>query len=136
MRGLFGRHDMTDASVSVSRYAYGETIDRLTKAIADAGSTIFAKIDQSAAASVAGLHLRPTTLLIFGNPKGGTPLMDAFPLVALDLPLKCIVFEEQGAVNVAYVPVSVIAARYSVTGKEALVANLDQALAALVHVVA
>jgi uncharacterized protein (DUF302 family) len=124
---------VSEAVVSnVSRYSYRETIERLTAAIADAGNTLFAHIDQSAAAAAAGLTLRPTTLLVFGNPKGGTPLMEAFPLAALDLPLKCIVWEERDAVNVAYVPLSVIAARYGITGKDAVVAAIDRALGALV----
>ena len=66
-----------------SRYPYSETIERLSKAIIDGGNTIFATIDQAAAAQTVGLPLRPTTLIIFGNPKGGTPLMDAFPLCLL-----------------------------------------------------
>ena len=81
------RESTEAAIVSISRYAYGETVERLMSAIAAAGTTLFAQIDQSAAAENAGLRLRPTTLLVFGNPKAGTPLMDAFPLAALDLPL-------------------------------------------------
>lgn len=126
---------MTQAQAGVSRYPYAETLERLTAAIAEAGSTLFACIDQRAAARAVGLELRPTTLLVFGNPKGGTPLMVAYPLAALDLPLKLVVWEENAAVNVAYVPVRVIASRYGVVGKETLVAALDGALAALVATV-
>jgi uncharacterized protein (DUF302 family) len=103
----------------------------LSAAIADAGNTVFATIDQSAAARAAGLALRPTTLIVFGNPRGGTPLMDEFPLVALDLPLKIVVWEEDGGVNVTYEPVSEIAARYQVTGMDARIAAMDAALEAL-----
>jgi uncharacterized protein (DUF302 family) len=111
-----------------SRYSYSETIARLSKAIEDAGNTIFATIDQSAAAGAVGLTLRPTSLIIFGNPKGGTPLMDAFPLVALELPLKLLVWEEEGSVSVASVPMAEIAARYRVTGMDARVTAMDRAL--------
>jgi uncharacterized protein (DUF302 family) len=111
-----------------SRYSYPETLAKLTKAITDAGNTIFATIDQAAAAAGVGLTLRPTTLIIFGNPKGGTPLMDAFPLVGIALPLKVMVWEENGSVNVAYEPMSEIAARYAVTGMDARIAAMDQAL--------
>lgn len=83
---------MPEAVVAIitkrSRHSYPQTLEILKKAIADAGNTVFAAIDQSAAAAGVGLTLRPTTLLVFGNPKGGTPMMDAFPLVALELPLK------------------------------------------------
>jgi uncharacterized protein (DUF302 family) len=111
-----------------SRYSYSETLAKLTKAMTDAGNTIFATIDQAAAAAGVGLTLRPTTLIVFGNPKGGTPLMDAFPLVGLGLPLKLLVWEENGDVNVAYEPMSEIAARYGVTGMDARIAAMDHAL--------
>src|SRR5580692_1761141 len=114
-----------------SRYPYSETIERLSKAITDAGNTIFATIDQAAAAKSAGLSLRPTALIIFGNPRGGTPLMDAFPLVALELPLKLLVWEENGSVNVAYMPASEIAARYGIPEMDARVAAIDRAVDAL-----
>ena len=119
-----------------SRYSYSETVARLTKAAQDAGNTIFAVIDQAAAASSAGLNLRPTTLILFGNPKSGTPLMVADPLVALDLPLKLLVWEEDGVVSVAYTPASEIAARYNVTGMEARTEAMDHAFAALTAAVA
>jgi uncharacterized protein (DUF302 family) len=100
----------------------------LKERIASGGNTIFAEIDQAAAAGEAGLHLRPTTLIVFGNPKGGTPLMDAFPLMALDLPLKLVVWEGSDGVEIAYVPMSEIAARYGVTGMEERIAAMDAAL--------
>jgi uncharacterized protein (DUF302 family) len=109
-----------------SRYPYSDTIAKLTKAMADGGNTIFATIDQAAAAKDVGLTLRPTTLIVFGNPRGGTPLMDAFPLIAVELPLKLLVWEENGIVNVAYALMSEIAARYGVTGMDARVAAIDR----------
>lgn len=111
-----------------SRHTYDETIALLKERIVAAGNTIFDSIDQAAAAKSAGLQLRPTTLIIFGNPKGGTVLMDSFPLVALELPLKVLVWEESGAVCVAYVPMSEIAERYGVTGMDDRVAAMDAAL--------
>jgi uncharacterized protein (DUF302 family) len=118
-----------------SRYSYAETLAKVTRAITDAGNTIFARIDQAAAAAGVGLTLRPTTLVVFGNPKGGTPLMDAFPLVGLGLPLKVMVWEENGSVNVAYEPMSEIAARYAVTGMDARIAAMDHALDQLTNAV-
>jgi len=121
--------------VKQSRYPYTETVGRLSKAIANGGNTTFATIDQAAAAHSVGASLRPTTLILFGNPKGGTPLMDAFPLVALELPLKLLIWEQDDATNVAYVPMSEIAARYAVTGMDARIAAMDAALGALVGTV-
>ncbi len=126
---------MNEAVVKSSRYAYADTIIRLGKAIGEAGNTIFADIDQSAVARSVGLTLRPTRLLIFGNPKGGTPLMDTFPLVALDLPLKLLVWEESGEVKVAFTPAATIARRYEVTGKDPIVAAMDHALETIVAAV-
>jgi uncharacterized protein (DUF302 family) len=122
--------------VKQSRYPYAETVERLSSAITNAGNTIFATIDQAAAAHSVGMSLRPTTLFIFGNPKGGTPLMDAFPPVALELPLKLLISEQDGATSVAYVPMAEIAARYGVTGMDARIAAMDAALAALVATIA
>lgn len=73
-----------------------QTADRLEALLQGHGMKIFARIDQAAEARAVGLALRPTILLLFGNPKGGTPLMEQFPLLALDLPLKALVWEEEG----------------------------------------
>jgi len=118
-----------------SRYPYSETIERLSKAITDAGNTIFATIDQAAAAKSAGLSLRPTALIIFGNPKGGTPLMDAFPLVALELPLKLLVWKEGDDVYVASLAMSEIASRYGVAGMDERISAMDRAVGALINTV-
>jgi len=80
--------------------------------------------------------LRPTTLIIFGNPRGGTPLMDAFPLVGLELPLKLLVWEEGGNVLVAHVTMSEIAARYGVARMDERIAAMDRSVDALVNTVA
>jgi uncharacterized protein (DUF302 family) len=117
--------------VTRSRYTYADTVARLTKSIAGAANTIFATIDQAAAARGAGVVLRPTMLIVFGNPKAGAPLMNGYPLVALDLPLKLLVWQEDAAVHVAYVPASELAARNGITGKDALIAAMDSALKGL-----
>lgn len=116
--------------VKRSRYSYAQTVERLTKAITDAGNTIFASIDQAAAATSVGMTLRPTTLIVFGNPRGGTPLMAAFPLMALHLPLKLLVWEEDG-VSVGYADVAALAASAGVPLGEPHVAALGHALDAL-----
>ena len=111
-----------------SRHSYAETVAAVTQAITSAGNTIFAAIDQSAAARAVGLTLRPTTLILFGKPKGGTPLMQAFPLVALELPLKILIWEDREAVSVAYLRMSEIAERYGVKGMDERIAAMDGAL--------
>jgi uncharacterized protein (DUF302 family) len=118
-----------------SRFSYAQTLAALQKTLTDAGNTIFAVIDQSAAAQSVGLSLRPTTLIVFGNPKGGTPLMDAVPLAGLELPLKLLIWEENDSVNVAYVPISEIAARYGITGMDARIEAMDHAVDALTDTV-
>src|SRR5437016_1860689 len=76
-----------------SPYPVGETVDLLTQAIRAAGAKLFVVIDHSGEAQNAGLSLRDTKLLIFGNPVGGTPAMVASPLIAIDLPLKILVWQ-------------------------------------------
>jgi len=66
------------------------------------GMKIFARIDQAAEAASVGMTLRPTILLLFGNPKAGTPLMEQFPSLAIDLPLKALVWESSGKVYLSF----------------------------------
>jgi uncharacterized protein (DUF302 family) len=86
-----------------SRFGPTETMDRLEAEIKAKGLTIFARIDHAAGAAEVGLALRPTELLIFGNAKGGTPLMQVAQTIGIDLPLKALVFQdEQGRTSLAY----------------------------------
>jgi uncharacterized protein (DUF302 family) len=86
-----------------SRYSVNETVDRLKTALPAKGMQVFALIDHSGEAENVGLKMRPTKLLIFGSPKGGTPLMVAAPSLAIDLPLKALVWEDDaGKVWLAY----------------------------------
>jgi uncharacterized protein (DUF302 family) len=77
-----------------SKYSVSETIQRLTAILKSKGVAIFALIDHSGEAEKSGLKMRPTQLLIFGNPKAGTPLMIAAPTAAIDLPLKALAWED------------------------------------------
>ena len=80
-----------------------ETVDKLKTILKSKGVTLFALVDHSGEAEKVGLKMPPTKLLIFGNPKGGTPLMLAAPSAALDLPLKILVAEDpQGKVWISY----------------------------------
>jgi uncharacterized protein (DUF302 family) len=88
---------------------------RLEAAVTQRGLTVFARIDFAADAATVGLVLRPTRLLLFGNPQAGTPLIVAAPTVALDLPLKVLVWEEDdGTVWVGYTTPEYLAERHGV----------------------
>lgn len=81
--------------VTPSRYRAAETLTRLEAAIKAAGMSVFARIDHAAGAASVGMNLRPTMVVIFGNAKAGTPLMQAREAVGLDLPLRMLVIEEE-----------------------------------------
>jgi len=86
-----------------SKYSVEETCQRLESLVKSRGLTVFALIDFSGDAAKVGLRMRTTQLLIFGNPKSGTPLMIASPSIALDLPLKALAWEDaQGKVWLSY----------------------------------
>lgn len=86
-----------------SPYSVPETLARLQSILKEKGVMVFALIDHSGEAAKAGLEMRPTQLLVFGNPKGGTPLMVAAPSVAIDLPLKALAWQDaQGKVWLSY----------------------------------
>lgn len=97
----------TDIVEHVSPVAFEPTIERLLHAIAHAGLTLFARIDHAAGASAIGMAMPPSTVLIYGHAKGGTPIMRAAPLAALDLPLRVLVRErEDGRTVIAFHPVA------------------------------
>ena len=86
-----------------SNHSVDETVDRLKAILQEKGINLFAVVDHSGEAEKAGMKMRPTKLLIFGNPKAGTPVMLAAPSSAIDLPLKILVWEDvQGKVWVTY----------------------------------
>ena len=95
---------MANGMIDVSsRHSVPETLARLQSIVKEKGLTVFALVDHSGEAEKAGLKMRPTQLLIFGSPKGGTPLMVAAPRLAIDLPLKALAWQdEQGQVWVSY----------------------------------
>jgi uncharacterized protein (DUF302 family) len=88
--------------VNTSAASHADTVQRLTDAIEQRGIKLFAHIDHAAAAKEVGLDLEPEQVLVFGNPRGGTPLMAADAHTGLDLPLRILVFERDGVVQLAY----------------------------------
>lgn len=87
---------MTSGMVDIpSRYSVPESLVRVEAILKEKGLTIFARVDHSGEAAKVGLEMRPTQLLIFGSPKGGTPLMVAAPSLAIDLPLKALAWQDE-----------------------------------------
>jgi len=96
----------------VSPRSFADTVARLQELLAEKNVKLFSVIDQRAEARGAGLDLRDTTLVIFGNPAAGTPVMEAAPLSALDLPLKVLIWDDAGQTKVSYYPPATLAARH------------------------
>jgi len=118
---------------TASRHSAAETLARLRAALKQRELTLFAQVDHAAGAASVGLVLRPTTVVIFGNPKGGTPLMQEAQTVGIDLPLKMLVWEDGfGRVQLSYNDVAWIAQRHGLGAAGApAVAALNAALAAI-----
>jgi uncharacterized protein (DUF302 family) len=110
-----------------------ETMDRLESLVKSKGLTVFARVDHAAGASAVGMNLRPTELLIFGNARGGTPLMQADQRVGIDLPLKALVHQDDtGKVWLSYIDLHWLAQRFALSPTVSTnVDALSQALEAL-----
>ena len=109
-----------------------ETMDRLETEIRTKGMEVFARIDHAAGATEVGLSLRPTELIIFGNARGGTPLMQSEQTIGIDLPLKALVWEDAaGKTWISYNDPSWIARRHGVRNAEQLVSKIGTALSAM-----
>ena len=132
---MIGERAGNEAGVvtKLSQHSVANTVSRLEVMIADKGMTLFATIDQSAAASQAGLQLRDTVLIVFGSPAEGTLVMQAAPLAALDLPLKVLIWDDSGQTKVTYYSPSALADRYHLSPDlEAKLAGIDPLTDALV----
>jgi uncharacterized protein (DUF302 family) len=127
---------MIEARRLESAYPFADTVQKLRSTLEDKGFTIFAVIDQREAARSVGLDMPPTTLLVYGNPRGGTPLMIAAPDFGLELPLKVLVREETGGkVLVVYNPASSLEGRHGLpAGLAAKLAGAEPLVAAAVGV--
>jgi uncharacterized protein (DUF302 family) len=106
---------MAEGLISVqSSFGPKETMDRFEAEVLARGMTVFAHIDHAAGAAAAGLTLRPTDLLIFGNAKGGTPFMQSAQTIGIDLPLKALVWQDEaGATFLSYNDPAFLAQRHS-----------------------
>jgi uncharacterized protein (DUF302 family) len=126
---------MAAPGLTTIRSSFGpqDTMNRLETAVKAKGMTVFARIDHAAGASAAGLSLRPTEVLIFGNAKGGTPLMQSVQTVGIDLPLKALVWQDgAGDTWLSYNDPDWLAKRHGLGDEtEAAVGMMTGALAAL-----
>ncbi|GBE42924.1 MAG TPA: DUF302 domain-containing protein [Rhizobiales bacterium] len=105
--------------VKQSPYPVSKTLDRLTTIMKKKGITIFARVNHGAGAKSVGLELKPTELLIFGNPKLGTPLMQAKREIGVDLPLKALAWQDDaGKVWLGYTKPDALKARHGVSGRD------------------
>jgi uncharacterized protein (DUF302 family) len=112
-----------------------ETMDRLVAEIRAKGMNVFARIDHAASAAEVGLKLRPTELILFGNARAGTPLMQSVQTVGIDLPLKVLVWEDTaGKTWLSYNEPSWIARRHGVRNAEQVVSKMGAALSAIARV--
>ena len=101
-----------------SSFGPKDTMDRLETAVKAKGMTVFARIDHAAGAAAVGLPLRPTELLIFGNAKGGTPLMQSVQTIGIDLPLKALVWQDAtGDTWLSYNDVDWLAKRHGLSSE-------------------
>ena len=127
-------HDDAGIVTKLSPLPVAGTVAKLTGILSAKGVKLFAVIDQSAEARQVGLSLRDTTLVIFGSPVAGTPVMAASPLAALDLPLKVLVWDDEGQTKISYYSPDALAARYhlgvGLAGNLAAINALTDALTA------
>ena len=124
---------MADGLTTIpSAHSVKETIDRLAADVTAKGLTVFARVDHAKGAQDVGLELRPTELLIFGNARGGTPLMQAQQTAGIDLPLKALAWEDAaGKVWLAYNDPEWIAARHGIPASGPVAKAMAAGLAAV-----
>jgi len=112
-----------------SSHAVKVTADRVEKILNDKGMTVFARVNHTAGAEKIGEILRPTELIIFGNPQTGTPLMQSSQSVAIDLPQKILISEdEQGKVWLSYNDPNYLSERHAIAGCDELLIKVGNAL--------
>lgn len=108
------------------------TVAKLEAAIAKRGAAVVAKVDHAAAAKAAGMELRPAVLVIFGNPKLGTPLMQASPTAGLDLPMRVLIWQAaDGTVKIGYWAPAVVAQQHAIAGRDDVLKTMTGALDAI-----
>ena len=119
-----------DGMVTVnSQYSVEETVDRLENTLTNNGLNIFKKVDHRDGAASVDMQLQPTTVVIFGNPKLGTPLMQCAPTVAIDLPQKMLIWKDgNGNVSIGYNSPEYLKKRHNITGCDQELQKVNAAL--------
>jgi uncharacterized protein (DUF302 family) len=112
----------SDVITKASPSTVAATVSRLAALVESKGMKVFAEIDHSGEAAHVDMALRETTVVIFGSPRAGTPVMQTYPLAALDLPLRVLIWDDDGQTKVSYTAPGALAARYGIA--PALAANL------------
>jgi uncharacterized protein (DUF302 family) len=107
--------DASEVMTKSSPYSVAETVARFNEVVAAKDMKVFAVINHSGEAHEAGLDLPETKVIIFGNPSAGTPVMEAAPLVALELPLKVLIWEDEGRTRVSYTAPGALVERYGLS---------------------
>ena len=115
-----------------SPLTFEETVAALQKTLNSKGITIFATIDHQAAAKAVGENMQPATVLIVGNPKVGTALMQENPRLAIELPLKILIYEDGKKVNIRYEKIAAIAEKYHIKQNFATAEKIDTAMQQLI----
>ncbi len=115
-----------------SLLSFEETVAAIQKTLNSKGITIFATIDHQAAAKAVGETMQPATVLIVGNPKVGTALMQENPLLAIELPLKILIYEEGKTINIRYEKVAAIAEKYHIKQNFSTAEKIDAAMQQLI----
>lgn len=127
-----GKDRSIEMETMQSTASVADTYDRIKQAINDRGLNIMAEIDHSANASNVGMSLRPTRLIIFGNPQAGSQLMTSNQEIGIDLPLKILVWENaNGETWLGYYPADYLADIYDIDDREEVVTNIDNTLQAI-----
>lgn len=117
---------------SESKFGVQETIDRLAAGLEKKGIKVAARIDHAAAAKAAGMELPPTQVLLFGNPKLGTPLMQSNPEIGIDLPMRVLAWQDKaGKVWLGYTAPEMIKGRYGITDRDEIFSTMRAALTGL-----
>ena len=114
-----------------SPHSFSDTVARVEAAIGKRPLTLFAKIDHAAGAGKAGLELAPSTLFIFGNPKGGTPLMSRNPQMGIVLPLKMHVYQDGDNVMISYTDIAAAAQSHGLDSDKLPIPNIVKMLSGL-----
>ena len=115
-----------------SPLAFEETVTTLQKTLNSKGITIFATIEHHKAAEAVGENMQPATVLVVGNPKVGTALMQENPRLAIELPLKILIYKEEKIVRIRYEKISAIAEKYHIKQNFATAEKIDTAMQQLI----